>query len=221
MPPVTLAGCPDKCGNVNIPYPFGTRDGCFRLGFFVVCNHTFNPPRPFIDTDDKTREIDVEDLYYLTSEDGTTETKPSLLSAWPIELADVSLSVGKARVLGAFSYECRLNETHHSVRRQSITFSLFGQSPFLLSADDNVLMGISMNEVAEQTSGPVMIQKQAKYYNSGYRGGRSCSYAMIVEKTWYNFLTVDLDSDAFLRRNATRVVPIVADFTMVLEPRTF
>lgn len=65
-PVVTLEGCPDKCGNVSIPYPFGTKDGCFRPGFFVVCNDTFDPPRPFINsslalgTDDTRTQIVVE-----------------------------------------------------------------------------------------------------------------------------------------------------------------
>ncbi|EEC68375.1 hypothetical protein OsI_36513 [Oryza sativa Indica Group] len=31
-----LPGCPDKCGNVSIPYPFGTIDGCFREPPFRV-----------------------------------------------------------------------------------------------------------------------------------------------------------------------------------------
>lgn len=259
-PVVTLAGCPDKCGNVSIPYPFGTKDGCFRPGFFVVCNDTFDPPRPFINsslalgTDDTRTQIVVEDLYYLTAEDGMPETTPTR-SAWPIELAGVSLSDAKARLLGAFSYECRLNETHHSVRRQRINFGVY-RSPFLLSDADNVLMGIGSNVVAEQTTGPlcqsylnlislsdgpvngscsgqgccqanlppvrsdstVTIQKGTMYEDGGYGGGGGgrvdCSYAMIVEKAWYNFSSVDLDSDAFLRRNAAGVVPVVADFTI-------
>ncbi|BAT14492.1 Os11g0565300 [Oryza sativa Japonica Group] len=33
-----LPGCPDKCGNVSMPYPFGTIDGCFRgPPFRVYC----------------------------------------------------------------------------------------------------------------------------------------------------------------------------------------
>lgn len=39
---------------------------------------------------------------------------------------------------------------------------------------------------------------------------------MIVEKTWYNFSTVDLGSDAFRRRNAAGLVPVVADF--IIDP---
>lgn len=42
------AGCPDRCGNVSVPFPFGIRDGCSLEGFGLTCNTTSNPPRLMI-----------------------------------------------------------------------------------------------------------------------------------------------------------------------------
>uniref|UniRef100_A0A0E0M4K4 Protein kinase domain-containing protein n=1 Tax=Oryza punctata TaxID=4537 RepID=A0A0E0M4K4_ORYPU len=38
------AGCPDRCGNVTVPFPFGIRDGCSLEGFGLTCNNATNPP---------------------------------------------------------------------------------------------------------------------------------------------------------------------------------
>ncbi|KAM1134071.1 hypothetical protein ACFX19_043951 [Malus domestica] len=43
-------GCQDKCGHVSIPYPFGTKDGCYlNEDFLITCNDThYDPPKPFL-----------------------------------------------------------------------------------------------------------------------------------------------------------------------------
>ena len=47
--PIAKPGCHDSCGNVTIPYPFGTRKDCyFDSKFLITCNHTFNPPKAFL-----------------------------------------------------------------------------------------------------------------------------------------------------------------------------
>ncbi|RWR78975.1 putative wall-associated receptor kinase-like protein 16 [Cinnamomum micranthum f. kanehirae] len=33
-------GCPDRCGNVSIPYPFSIKEGCWREGFELNCSET-------------------------------------------------------------------------------------------------------------------------------------------------------------------------------------
>ncbi|XP_022734159.1 wall-associated receptor kinase-like 1 [Durio zibethinus] len=69
-PKMAKPNCTDRCGNVNIPYPFGVEDGCFfNESFRVTCNKTIDGGRkPFI-------------------------------SSINLELLNVSFSFGTARVL--------------------------------------------------------------------------------------------------------------------------
>lgn len=60
---VTLPGCPDRCGNVSVPYPFGIAPGCYLPGFRMTCNDSYDPPRMFINSGDTpVTEITVDDL---------------------------------------------------------------------------------------------------------------------------------------------------------------
>lgn len=43
-----LTDCPTHCGNLPIPFPFGTRPGCHHAGFLLTCDDTFSPPRTFL-----------------------------------------------------------------------------------------------------------------------------------------------------------------------------
>ncbi|KAL0360054.1 UNVERIFIED_CONTAM: Wall-associated receptor kinase [Sesamum radiatum] len=43
---VAKPDCVDRCGEVSIPYPFGTSQDCYQSrSFLVECNKTFSPPK--------------------------------------------------------------------------------------------------------------------------------------------------------------------------------
>ncbi|VAH53113.1 unnamed protein product [Triticum turgidum subsp. durum] len=49
--PLALPGCPEACGSVTVPYPFGFRQGCFHKGFNLTCNETAHQPKLFLHDD--------------------------------------------------------------------------------------------------------------------------------------------------------------------------
>ncbi|KAG6783237.1 hypothetical protein POTOM_012682 [Populus tomentosa] len=62
--------CPDHCGNISIPYPFGIGKYCYMAeSYDVECNETSNPPRAFL------RSIKME-LVNITLERGAIVKGP-------------------------------------------------------------------------------------------------------------------------------------------------
>lgn len=51
--------CADRCGEIAIPYPFGTTPECYQhYSFFVTCNHTFTPPKLFM----QNSSVEITDI---------------------------------------------------------------------------------------------------------------------------------------------------------------
>ncbi|TQD77133.1 hypothetical protein C1H46_037337 [Malus baccata] len=51
LPPQARPDCPDHCGNLTIPYPFGIGDGCYLDDRFnITCNISTQPPTAFLNT---------------------------------------------------------------------------------------------------------------------------------------------------------------------------
>ncbi|EHA8587309.1 putative wall-associated receptor kinase-like 16 [Cocos nucifera] len=60
-PPMARPGCTVECGGVRIPYPFGFGDNsCFLDDFEIICNDTFNPPKPFLGRGNLELPVDID-----------------------------------------------------------------------------------------------------------------------------------------------------------------
>ncbi|KAF7099205.1 hypothetical protein CFC21_100868 [Triticum aestivum] len=209
--PVTLPGCPDRCGDVSIPYPFGTKDGCFLPGFQIICNDTFHPPRAFFPYDppncnEDSLEASIDCLVsQLNSRKPLIMTKDSIyslndiedytmpgnMSFSPVELTGVSVADAKLQVHAPFCYDCKLNETHYSYRGE-IRISFPSLSPFFMTEESTVLMAIGKHTSASQLMGPPC--EAVVTFDDAVNGkclGRGCCQVPIPPQDTSNQVTIN------------------------------
>ncbi|CAN6248319.1 unnamed protein product [Urochloa humidicola] len=92
-PPVALPGCPERCGNITVPYPFGTRLGCFHHGFNLTCDESQDPAKLLAGDG-----MEVEDI---SLPEGTVRIRSKMVSvspdapngSWPAGLMTTELVV--------------------------------------------------------------------------------------------------------------------------------
>ncbi|KAH6756718.1 hypothetical protein C2S53_000808 [Perilla frutescens var. hirtella] len=53
-------GCPDRCGSLLIPYPFGVGPGCYiERSFKIICDSATNPPRAYLPYPPNAKILDI------------------------------------------------------------------------------------------------------------------------------------------------------------------
>jgi len=73
--PIARSGCPDRCGDISIPYPFGIRKDCYMNEWFAIeCNASVNPARALIS------RINMEVLN-ISAERATVTVKSPIISS--------------------------------------------------------------------------------------------------------------------------------------------
>jgi hypothetical protein len=82
--PIAKPGCPTDCGNVSIPYPFGTRRGCYmNQSFEIVCNGTGSSTKAFLPSFYmmEVLTISISDPDYIIYEPGVVRVNMPIISS--------------------------------------------------------------------------------------------------------------------------------------------
>ncbi|KAJ4744582.1 Wall-associated kinase family protein [Rhynchospora pubera] len=135
--PISLPDCRSKCGNITVPYPFGIDPGCFRDGFKLTCNESYNPPRLY------SREYFFSYLHYKSKDNivGRTITKEFRKF---ITIKNISPS-GTIHISVIASRFCYNSSSHYEFGTMAVTiFKLYPyinlSSPYHLSTSNNLFI---------------------------------------------------------------------------------
>ncbi|KAK8671387.1 hypothetical protein V6N13_037983 [Hibiscus sabdariffa] len=213
----TKPECQSHCGNINIPYPFGTTNGCnISSDFFIRCNTTFNPPKPFLTV---------------------PQSETGRLTSYPrFEVLDISLD-GHLRIRrnNSVGYNC-YNKSIESGEYHILGFYL-GIGNFSISHTSNKFTAVGCDTIAFinssftrrnyssgcltfcgniadvvdgscsgigccQTDIPkglmsYYVNFNSRRNNSNVWSFNPCSYGFIVENGAYNFSASDLSNSSF------------------------
>ncbi|MBA0691958.1 hypothetical protein Goari_009559 [Gossypium aridum] len=210
----TQPSCESSCGNISIPYPFGTGDGCnISSDFFITCNTTFNPPKAFLDTSD----IEILDI----SLDGY------LRLSQPISY-DCYNKVGRT-----FYFDMWLQLPKFPISHTRNKFTAIGCDTYAHVQDYNLGDTYSTgcltfcdnitNVVKGSCSGigccQTAIPKGVRSYHVTFDSSNNhsnvlsfnpCSYGFVVEDGAYNFSISDLYDENFWDKE----FPMILDWTI-------
>ncbi|VAH98199.1 unnamed protein product [Triticum turgidum subsp. durum] len=183
-------GCSDKCGNVNIPYPFGTRKGCFREPFNVTCNET----GAYL----ASTEVRVLDINLTVGEIRVLNPRIS----WECNYTNGTSGNGVTK--GKNQLEFPIVNTCYSVCTDAN------------SVDDStkcVGMGCCQTPLPGNISSFNTVSSSLSFTNSTSQSFSPCSYSFVAEEDRFKFDRSYVSSTNFLNKY-TDGVPLVLDWVV-------
>ncbi|KAK8646959.1 hypothetical protein V6N13_120722 [Hibiscus sabdariffa] len=216
-PPVAgqaKAGCQSSCGNISIPYPFGTgsADCYISDSFFIRCDTTSNPPKAFLTTTvTEVVHISVDGYLRLprrVAHDCYNSSGRSSYSRPWLGLAKFTISNtrNKFTAIGCDTYAYVQGVRTDRYSTGCLTFC---------DATDNMRNGSCSGIGCCQTAipnrvGSYRLLLSSNNNHSNVYGFNPCSYAFIVEDGAYNFSVSDLYGYNFRDKR----FPVILDWTI-------
>ena len=216
--PIALPGCPDRCGDVEIPYPFGLREGCYIDRYFYVncSSNSSGKTQPLSGTLTVTNislQGQMDTLMY-TAHDCYEHGVPDINTsntAWlksPLNFS-VSNTQNKFVVVGCDTY-AYLEGSQQNENYTTGCTSACSSTRYMV---DGFCSGVGCCEVDIPIAlRNITISSFSFKNHTEVRNFNPCGYAFISKKGVFNFSVGSLSS---LRD--TKMMPMVLDWAIGTE----
>ncbi|KAK3120723.1 hypothetical protein QOZ80_9AG0692840 [Eleusine coracana subsp. coracana] len=216
-------GCRNKCGEVEIPYPFGIGEECAWPGFAIICNQSFEPPRPYIDTDEIINiSLEAGEARVFTIHSSNCYSSPNTtVSDEVYGMFDQAFLISPTRnvftAIGcrAMAFLDGISLANHDIK--SYSAGCFSFTSFNDSAGDGencTGSGCCQSSIPGNLSFiKVSWPNETGFANPDW-SYNPCSYAFVAQQDWYNFSRGDLIGKNFNSRVGNRSIPLVLDWAI-------
>ncbi|KAG8362808.1 hypothetical protein BUALT_BualtUnG0035100 [Buddleja alternifolia] len=177
-------GCPERCGNITIPYPFGIGSECsFNSSFSVICQNTTVPPKLFLSS------IHLQ-VVNISLEDGLIEVVQPVT---PVNCSDElrrhqSLGLGRALLGSPFTISGFYNSLAvlgctNSVYLEANGRTISGCVP-ICDESYNVTSCNGIN-CCQTTIPPRLQELQYSYRSTDFGNSSFCGYIFVARENWF------------------------------------
>ncbi|KAL5738572.1 hypothetical protein ACOSP7_031333 [Xanthoceras sorbifolium] len=207
--------CPTICGDLQIVYPFGTKDGCYlNKAFLITCNHThYNPPKPFLrESTIVVTNITLEEgrmqVESLVSKDcylkNGTMTDDSIYTYFSINQFTISHTKNKFTVIGCESY----GRIKGKIGRKNYSEGCISECKNKDDVTDGDCSGSGCCQI-DIPKGLQEIKVRSSSFNNHSKVWQfnPCTYAFVIEESQFRFRSSNLS-------NTTARVPTAIDWSI-------
>ncbi|XP_074592273.1 wall-associated receptor kinase 2-like [Curcuma longa] len=221
LPAVSSSGsCPTKCGDVEIPYPFGLGPNCSLPGFELFCNKTESGvEKPFYSNVEVLNislpTAQVRMLNHVSSSCYNPENDTVTYSNWRMEMESTP-----------YRFSDRQNK-FTAVGCQTLAYIQSRQSDgsyrsgcvSMCGSERRITDGACSGIGCCQTSIPENLKHYEVYFDPNFNSSSTwnfsrCSYAVLLEEEWFRFQKAYATTSQFMEVNTDGRAPVIMDWAI-------